>query len=325
MDDRTMDDAIAKVLAGEATDLDRRQLQNWRATSLQNERIYQTTRAVWREASAPDEPVASPPPAASLINEAERRRSAAREGRARVRLPRSAWVRYGLVGAAAVVVATVLHTADTGREPHLAPLGSSANSANVVTMSLSDGSVVRLGAGSSVTFPATDGRREVALKGKAFFGVSHGDEPFVVRTAAGEVSVRGTRFEVSAAGEEMRVVVVEGTVSLRGRGDGVRVEAGQVGWVEGDAPPRVVEHDDVWSLLEWPGGLLIFESTPLEEVARELERRFQANVVIDDPELATRRITAWFDEEPLEEVVSAVCVVAGARCAVAGRRIRIRR
>jgi transmembrane sensor len=196
----------------------------------------------------------------------------------------------------------------------LTSLSSSFMAGSVVTMVLSDGSVVRFRPGTQVQFPPS-ADRHVVLSGTAFFAVASGERPFVVETDGGEVTVHGTRFEVRSEGTETRVVVVEGVVGLSGAAGSAEVSAGQVAYVTKGSAPRVLDRDDPWSLLEWEGGLLLFQETPLAEVADELGRHFGRRVRLDQA-VAERRITAWFGDEPWEEVVSALCLVAGARCEV---------
>jgi len=152
------------------------------------------------------------------------------------------------------------------------------------------------------------------LEGRAFFAVVPDDRPFVVRTSIGQVTVEGTRFEVATEGEWPRVVVVEGKVRLDTPGGRVEVRQGQVAYWSAGHAPVVTDHDDVWSVLEWPDGLLVFQATPLSTVADELERHFGLHVQVNDRASGDIRITAWFEDEPFDEVMSAVCLAAGVKC-----------
>lgn len=321
-----MDELIIKHLCGATTDIEARSLTRWRTESPENEAAYLEISALWemtgREHEGDD---ASPPRVEDVVAPAEARRARARLKKGRRAVLRSPWVGYGL--AAAAIAALILVRVGP-RAPALAPLlvpvESSASSSEVVTMSLSDGSVVRLAADTRVEFPPSDEERLVTLAGRAFFAVSSGDAPFVVRTSLGDVTVHGTRFEVTVEDDELRLVVVEGTVSLASASGGVEVQAGQVAHMGPDGTPSVVTSRNVWELLDWGGGLLVFQETPLGEVAEELERHFDIAVSVAD-ELRARRITAWFADEPVEDVVGAVCLVAGARCEVGDRSIVIDR
>ncbi|NJD20012.1 MAG: DUF4974 domain-containing protein [Gemmatimonadetes bacterium] len=104
-------------------------------------------------------------------------------------------------------------------------------------------------------------------------------------------------------------------VRVDGDHGGADIVAGQVAYLSTGSAPHVVDRGDVWSLLQWEAGLLVFQGTPLAEVAQELGRHFGRSVRVD-ASIEDRRVTAWFEDEPPEEVVAAVCLVVGARCEV---------
>jgi transmembrane sensor len=320
-----MDELIVRHMNGETTDLEEHTLRRWRTESPDHERKYREVAGLWRLSSEGGGEVVGPPAVGSIVAEAERRRHAESLRTKRRKALRSPWLGYGLGAAAVLTLLTFMlvdREGDAGGSL-LSPVESHASAGDVVTMSLSDGSVLRLAASTTVEFPRAEDRREVALAGRAFFAVASSPEPFVVHTALGDVTAHGTRFEVSVQQSEIRVVVVEGVVSL-GRSDiSAEVIAGQVAYLSEDTGVRVVSRDDVWSLLDWTGGLLLFQATPLSEVAEELERHFGLDVILAE-ELASLRITAWFADEGVEEVVSAICVVAGAECRIDDASITIR-
>jgi transmembrane sensor len=202
---------------------------------------------------------------------------------------------------------------------------SSSSPSDITTLGLSDGSIVRMMPETRVEFPATGNRREVVLEGRAFFAVTTDPIPFVVRTQLGEVTVHGTRFEVVASGDQLRLVVVEGRVHLEAESGTADLGPGQVAHLEKGSLPRVVDHSDVWSMLEWADGLLVYESTPLSMVVGELSRHFGRSVTLMDDSLGQLRITAWFEDEPLEEVISAVCLLVGTPCEVGEAGVTIGR
>ncbi|MEQ9400674.1 MAG: FecR domain-containing protein [Longimicrobiales bacterium] len=312
-----MDELILRHLQGETSDIEARSLERWRAHAPENERHYQSVRRVWG-LTVPEPGASVPPPALdAVIAEAEARRRQDRGRSQRRAVLRSPWTGYTLA-AAAVAALALFATTDRGAAPAppaLVPVESASGAGDVMTMALSDGSVVRLARASSVEFPPDDGVRRVRLDGRAFFAVAEGEMPFVVSTRDAEVRVHGTRFEVRQDGEGLRVVVVEGRVGVESSAGRVDLGPGEVAWVAGRQAPRVMTADP-WALLEWDVGLLVFQETPLADVAREVERHFGRPVRLADPSLGPRRITAWFDDEPLEEVVGAVCLVAGVRCTV---------
>lgn len=321
-----MDDVILRFLNGEATDVEQRRLEKWRMESPDHGRRYQAIVAVWEGLGQVSTPrAATRPDPRELMKEGERRRARSRASRSRRAVLRSPWLAYGLATAASLALvlvgAWVLTRAPGGMA--LTTVASSAGPGGVVALTLSDGTFVRVAPGAKLDFPAAAGRRELVLDGKAFFAVASDGTPFVVRTAAGAIGVRGTRFEVHAEGDAVQVIVVEGVVQLTGTGGQVDVEAGQVGTLSGEGAPTVASVPDVWSLLEWPGGLLAFQQTSLRDVAGQLTRHFGVDVSVQDSLVANTRVTGSFAEESLPEVVDALCAVTGIRCESRGDSVLI--
>lgn len=320
-----MDELIVRRLRGEATDIEARRLDQWRAEASEHEEVYREVARLWERSGELTQPsVPSPPSVERIIRAAEtRRRRGLRLGALRLArlVEAAAVVTLAALGYRAFAARGTLPGPATG----LTPLESSVGPHRVMTVSLSDGSIVRAAAETHLEFPAASDRRRVILDGRAFFAVAHADLPFQVQTAAGTVTVTGTRFEVSTTPADTRVVVVEGTVQVGNEQGTTQVEAGQVAFLTRGSTARILDHADVWGLLDWSGGLLVFQATPLREVAAEVGRYFGVSVLVTDDALGARRITAWFEDEPLEDVVSALCIVADARCEVGGTEVTIGR
>lgn len=315
-----MDDLIVKRLRGEATDIEVKQLDHWRAESSENEEAYQAFLGLWNGTGEPMAPhVRSAPAAEEIMREGDARRVRSQARSARRALLRSRWTGVGVAVVATAAVALLVFPRDAERATPthgLFPLETSSSPEDVTTLALSDGSVLRMMPETRAEFPAGTDRREVVLEGRAFFAVADDSTPFAVVTPVGELIVHGTRFEVSASREELRLVVVEGRVQMASASGSLEVGPGQVARLHTDSPPTVEDHGDIWSVLEWPDGLLIYEATPLRDVASELSRHFGRVVTIADSSLEEIRITAWFEDESLEEVVRAVCMVARLPCEV---------
>lgn len=315
-----MDDLILRYLNGEATDVEERRLEKWREDSSENQARYQEAQALWAAMGRIETPRAgTQPDARAMMIEAERRRARSRASRSRRAVLRSPWMGYGLATAATLALAFVgaqMWSVQRESGAALTTVESVAGPSGMLSMTLSDGTFVRVAEGAKVDFPSATGRREVVLAGKAFFAVAtdESNAPFIVRTAAGEVRVHGTRFEVRAEASTVQVIVVEGVVRVLGPGGETEVRAGQVGTLDSDGVPRVLSVEDVWSLLSWPDGLLAFQDTPLADVANQLEWHFGATVRFGDSLAATRRVTGSFSDNSLADVVEALCAVTGIRC-----------
>ena len=183
------------------------------------------------------------------------------------------------------------------------------------TLHLEDGTRVILGAASTLRHPArfAAGAREVHLTGEGYFEVVHDERrPFRVHAGRATAEDLGTAFSVRAyAGDSaVQVVVAEGLVALgpaaKGRVQGTVLTPGQLGRLpEGSAVPSV-ERVDVEAYLGWTRGELVFDDTPLAEVAAQLGRWYGAELRLADGELASRRLSGRFATESLAEVLAVV-------------------
>src|SRR5207249_10005078 len=124
------------------------------------------------------------------------------------------------------------------------------------TFELEDGTVIRLASSSRLQVLAGRSRREVALEGRAFFAVAHDGTPFVIRTAAGDVAVLGTRLDLEPRGRDLRVVGVEGHVALSTQRQRTQLTAGEMGRVRNGGDGAVGRVPDIDSFVPWTGHFL---------------------------------------------------------------------
>jgi ferric-dicitrate binding protein FerR (iron transport regulator) len=186
------------------------------------------------------------------------------------------------------------------------------------TITLADGSTVELAPASRLRVADRFQRSErtVTLEGEAFFQVTRDSaRPFIVRSAVAETRVLGTSFDVSAyAGSSAQVAVASGRVRVQGiqARDSAVLDAGQVAEVQqsGEVEVRAV---DVADLTAWREGRLVFRDMSFAEVGAVLERWYGIEVVIADSTLATTHVTAFFQQQPLEDVLQALAETVGAR------------
>jgi len=114
----------------------------------------------------------------------------------------------------------------------------------------------------------------------------------------------------------MQLIVVEGEVALSDGVSEVELGAHQMSRIENASHIPVVDLADVYASLTWMGNALAFQSTPLGEVATELERRFSVRMDVDAGLAKDRSVTAWFTEESFEDVMSVICRALDVTCDV---------
>lgn len=159
-------------------------------------------------------------------------------------------------------------------------------------ITLSDGTIAHLNAGTQFVFPEKfiGSKRTVFLSGEAFFEVSANKEkPFIVRTIEDKLSVEvvGTKFNVSAypSDGEILTVLTEGKVNVVEKdvfkNRRTALIPGQLAtWNKDNNQTNVKEvNTDHYTL--WIEGLLYFESEPISNVIKKLERFYNINIVHD--------------------------------------------
>ena len=297
-------DRLARYVSGESGATERADIERWAASSETNRAMLESVKRRWNVAGekatwnvdaawsrlAPrlKDVVAE----SSVINLASRRPAS------------PSWLqpaRYGLVAAAAVVLIAVgVRMASDDAMDGAETMAFSASEMRTGageqrTIDLADGSQVVLGAASTLRLADGFGRgsREVFLEGQAFLRVVHDSaRPFIVNAGGTRTVDLGTAFEVRAyPNETVRVAVTEGVVEVRrdaGSADSTLLQPGDVAEVPTTGATVVKRQQNVERLLGWTRGELVFEDTPLSDVARELERWFDVQVKVEDPAKSLR-------------------------------------
>ena len=177
---------------------------------------------------------------------------------------------------------------------------------------LPDGSKVWLNAESTIKFqvPFQEESREVGLLGEAFFDVAKNPEqPFIVQSGNVKVKVLGTRFNYKAFAEDKNIEVVleEGKIALNLQGKTGTQEAimkpGDRAVIEKESGKATIGNENINKYIAWHSGKLVFDNTPMSEVARLLERWYGIEVTVQDPEIMNYRFTTTFDNESLFQII----------------------
>lgn len=229
---------------------------------------------------------------------------------------RRAHRRWGLglmaLAAAAVVVLGVTALWYKVREP--APTAPALVAVGPRIVTLADGTVVRLNAGSEVIEAFTPKERRVRLThGEAYFSVTKNPaRPFIVAAGAIDVRAVGTAFNVNFGASHVEVLVTEGKVQLGGAAKAEAapplVAAGERAIVSsdggaadaGDVVVTKVTPDEINQALAWHESLLRLGGATLAEIASEFERRTGEHVEFADPELAQLRVGGRFRADDVD-------------------------
>lgn len=187
------------------------------------------------------------------------------------------------------------------------------------TLRLADGSTVELNARTAIRVNLSTGeRRVVLLGGQALFKVAKDPQrPFVVDSGSTQIRAVGTEFDVYRRPERTTVTVVEGRVSVWRatprwqplRQSSAATESKQFMLAAGEqlavAPTRLVKHAavDVAASTAWTQNRLVFDDTPLNEVADEFNRYSTQRLVIVDAELQRVGISGRYSSTHPEAII----------------------
>ncbi len=163
-----------------------------------------------------------------------------------------------------------------------------------LTITLIDGTTVRLNASSTLTYPEAfpDEKREVHLEGEAYFEVApNAAAPFVIRTGDVDVQVIGTKFTIKAYPESdlVKVAVVEGTVAVQAGGEEatskrekVVLKKDEMATLEKTKGELTITDFDKNDALGWQNGILYIEKADFAQVMSQLERWYGVEISVDD-------------------------------------------
>lgn len=307
-----IDELIQRSLRGQLTEDESNWLTEWRRESLSNEQRYRQS-ARLLEAMRTDVDPPRPIPTVQAILSRERAPAAAIR-RSRV----SVWLTAaGILVAVASGGYAFRHRATVAsRDLPLADgVGYSTGPSEMATVQLSDGSVVRLAPNSKLRFVQRPATREATLEGRAFFAVAKiPGRAFHVHTRLGEATVLGTKFELATESSELRLLVVSGRVGLAGTANQLEVHGGELSGVRDGTVAEPTRVPNAAKMSDWVGKFLAFQSTPMREVAREIEETYGIRVVIEDSVIANRTVIGTFTDRDARDVIDIVCSVVNAQC-----------
>lgn len=196
---------------------------------------------------------------------------------------------------------------------------------------LPDSTRVWINSDSELRFPTNfvDGVRRVELRGEAFFDVAHDRRsPFVVTLSGGDITVYGTRFNVTDYKETgLSAVLVEGSIGFRSlHGDTVRLTPSERMVYGGDETGISVEKVDTELYTAWIDHRFVFRGQTLEEIMSTLARWYDFDIVFADEEARTIRLSGRLNRyDDIRVLLRTYEEVAGVHFNIRGREIVISR
>lgn len=199
------------------------------------------------------------------------------------------------------------------------------------TFFLPDSTRVWLNSASSITFPGTfaGNTRQVSVTGEAFLDVrANYEQPFIVGLGKINVKVLGTRFDVIHYEKERQseIILESGKISLFQGKDGDKkslatLKPGEKALFDRAQNRIGITRVQTQKYTSWINGKLIFRDDPMDEVVRKLNRWFNVEITIADPEIEKYVYTATFQDESIDQILELLTISAPIRYLVIQREM----
>ena len=184
----------------------------------------------------------------------------------------------------------------------------------ITKLTLPDGTIVCLNAGSSISYPNSfnGNERQVSMTGEAYFDVIKNKKaPMVVSAGNVKLKVYGTSFNVNAFPSEkfVKVTLVEGSISLSSSSekfsgkDEFFIDKGQTVTYFNESSKLILQNEDTFLYTAWKDGILVFRNNTFETVLRMLSRKFNVDIELRDRTLASIPMDAKFKDENVNEIL----------------------
>jgi len=202
------------------------------------------------------------------------------------------------------------------------------------TLVLSDGSVVKLNAGSSIFFPEKFGQesREVKLIGEAFFEVEEDSKrPFKVLTGDIRTIVLGTSFNVNAYPDQEMIDISLVTGKVRVESANYADKAiDPIYLIPGEQASYMLstlyikKHKyDADEMLSWKNGIIYFKNADEATLVDKLEKWYNVDINVLNGTQNKIDITTKFDNASLENVLTSLGYTLGFDFKIENKKVEI--
>lgn len=205
--------------------------------------------------------------------------------------------------------------------------------------------------------------RDITLSGEAYFEVAKNKhKPFIVHTSELNITALGTIFNVKAYCDEpiIETTLEEGSVKIEPNHAGSRntdpiyllpkqkaiyernlektvVSSNQNGQSKPEKvaekqkkseeiikQPKILHVEDLRPVISWKDERWFIKQESLEELVRKLERRYDINVVFQDPEIKNFTFTGSLQDESIEQILHIIQLTAPIDYTVRHKKVTLR-
>ncbi|NLR90206.1 FecR family protein [Flammeovirga agarivorans] len=302
---------LTKFLTGETSEKENEEVEIWLKNDVKNQQYFDELQSVWMLTAKTEVPAVS----VNVDKAWERMSQQIEEKNTTKVVTFSPWYKYS-AGVAAIVLVFFGIRWYSGQQA--TPIETTKFVAVDVPQldTLTDGSLITLNAGTTLAVNSFEGNsREMELDGEAYFEVAHNeDQPFIVHTQYGDVTVLGTKFNVNTSSGKVEVTVTEGLVKLTSKEDKyVLLKKGTQGIAALDtSTPKKKEINTVNEMF-WKYQKLNFKNDSFDEVISAIAKAYKVDIQVKNENLYRNKVTSSFDHEKIESVFEVLEATLGIR------------
>lgn len=181
---------------------------------------------------------------------------------------------------------------------------------------LADGTALTINSGTKVIYPSRfdSDTRTIYIDGEIFADVTKDpDKPFIVSANNVNIKVHGTEFHLKAFAEQnnIELALISGSVTMEaGASEDSFIQTLKPGeFIRYNKKNGKVENHTInpSSYFSKPGNYIRFINQNLEDIAADLERHFNVNIIVEGQALANTQYYASFvNNESLDKILHAL-------------------
>lgn len=303
-----IDDIIAKVLSGEATDSEMIIFRKWIESAHDNHKKFLEMKAYWNSNLKLNHLISQEACYESLsqkvnyYNERQNRK-----------FNKTIFFISGLVASIAACIMSIFYMPIKFVESDKTSYYEFKTTTKIDTIILPDQSKVILNKYSNLTYSNqfNDKNRKVHIKGEALFNVTRNESlPFTVELdSENRVTVLGTIFNVKSYAEKdnINVTLLKGSIKFQSEKNQIILSPNQeLIYNKENKQVEVFDSDSDYALF-WLNGVYKYRSVSLEKLMETLSRIYGVNIQIKSKDLATTAVSGTFQKtQSLDDVLTII-------------------
>ncbi|QGY43485.1 DUF4974 domain-containing protein [Maribellus comscasis] len=292
---------ISKFLSGNLSPEEKIEFEAWLNASSDNKRTFQQSKKAWEISKNKLSPEDFERDKTKVLNTAQKQQST------QILRIRRQLILFKVAAILAIPVTFALSWYFMNKSGQLASdnlvTKVTAPKGHVAKCFLPDGTEVWVNTGSTLSYDTdlfNKKKREIHLSGEAYFEVvKNKTKPFCVKTPLANIKVTGTSFNVKAYPEEeiFEAVLAEGSIEMvlnNSSEQKINLVPGERAVFKKNVKGILIEKIEADFFTSWRNGEILFKDATLNDLVKELERIYDIQFYLKDPNLGEFRFRGMF-------------------------------